>query len=273
MGLWWTKCCSRNTRDVESELILSQGMYQLLSIISWIFTGFNRHFAKVCNFEFELFNINYGLERGRKKIWSQSGEDRMNFTSELSTPGYEPNNSMMCVNKIRRSYISGEENVLHVNDHFDHSHATISNIEGYNLPPAQLKPTENGTQLNKIYALSKVTKRNVINNCKRLKSLRKRHLVTSDQRIGYFRKEINKRRISFMEDSITLVIDRNRIVEDTLNQIDTTDGFDFHKEIKIFFIDEEAQDAGGVLKEWIFWLSKFPISTSHLFSPRVIWES
>jgi hypothetical protein len=82
--------------------------------------------------------------------------------------------------------------------------------------------------------------------------LRNRKLVSSDTRIEYFRKELNKKRISFLADSITLVIDRNNIVEDTLNQLETTDRFDFHKEIKIFFIDEEAQDAGGVLKEWIF---------------------
>jgi hypothetical protein len=68
----------------------------------------------------------------------------------------------------------------------------------------------------------------------------------------YFRNELQKKRISFLDDSITLVIDRNNIIEDTLNQIETTDYFDFHKEIKIFFIDEVAQDAGGVLKEWIF---------------------
>lgn len=68
----------------------------------------------------------------------------------------------------------------------------------------------------------------------------------------YFRNELQKKRISFLDDSITLVIDRNNIIEDTLNQIETTDYFDFHKEIKIFFIDEVAQDAGGLLKEWIF---------------------
>lgn len=55
-----------------------------------------------------------------------------------------------------------------------------------------------------------------------------------------------------MEDSITLVISRENIIEDTINQISSTDGFDLHKEIKIFFVDEEAQDAGGVFKEWIF---------------------
>lgn len=71
-----------------------------------------------------------------------------------------------------------------------------------------------------------------------------------------FRDKLEKLRISFVNDSITFVIDRSNIIQDTISQIATTDNFDFHKEIKIFFIDEEAQDAGGILREWISYLSK-----------------
>jgi hypothetical protein len=77
-------------------------------------------------------------------------------------------------------------------------------------------------------------------------------LDTSRKRIEYFRRELEKLRIHFLEDSITLVLERDNVIRDTLNQIRSTDGFDFHKEIKIFFVGEEAQDAGGVFKEWIF---------------------
>lgn len=59
-----------------------------------------------------------------------------------------------------------------------------------------------------------------------------------------------------MDDSITLVINRSSVIEDTINQIQSTDGFSLHKEIKIFFVGEEAQDAGGVFKEWIFLVLK-----------------
>ena len=103
--------------------------------------------------------------------------------------------------------------------------------------------------------------------------LNKKMLRTSEHRIAYFRRKLEKSRISFHDDSITLVINRDNILEDTLNQIDTTDEFDFHKEIKIYFVDEDAQDAGGVLKEWIFSLIQaiFTDNTNHELTKN--WDS
>ena len=45
-------------------------------------------------------------------------------------------------------------------------------------------------------------------------------------------------------------------MSDSYHQFITTDGFDFHKEIKIFFVGEVAQDAGGLMREWITELTK-----------------
>ena len=39
---------------------------------------------------------------------------------------------------------------------------------------------------------------------------------------------------------MTLVIDRENILADSYSQFISTDGFDFHKEIKIFFVGEVA---------------------------------
>lgn len=47
-------------------------------------------------------------------------------------------------------------------------------------------------------------------------------------------------RISFLRESLTLVIDRAHILSDSYAQFLTTDGFDFHKEVKIFFVGEVA---------------------------------
>ena len=91
----------------------------------------------------------------------------------------------------------------------------------------------------------------IISSRKRLKHIEKYNLQTSNDRLRFFRKDLEKRRISFLEDSITLVINRESVVEDTLNQIASTDRFSMHKEIKIFFVGEEAQDEGCVFKEWI----------------------
>jgi E3 ubiquitin ligase SMURF1/2/E3 ubiquitin-protein ligase NEDD4 len=52
------------------------------------------------------------------------------------------------------------------------------------------------------------------------------------------------------------VIERKNILADSYQQFLTTDGFDFHKEVKIFFVGEVAQDAGGLLREWVTEISK-----------------
>ena len=41
------------------------------------------------------------------------------------------------------------------------------------------------------------------------------------------------------------------MLRDSYFQWLTTDGFEFNKEIKIFFVGEQAQDAGGLMREWI----------------------
>ncbi len=46
------------------------------------------------------------------------------------------------------------------------------------------------------------------------------------------------------------MINRENILEDSLNQFQTTQDLDLKKELKIFFVDEVAQDVGGVYREW-----------------------
>ena len=63
-----------------------------------------------------------------------------------------------------------------------------------------------------------------------------------------------------MEDSITLVIERENLFRDSFEQFRTTDDFDLHKEIKIFYVNEVAQDAGGLMREWVTELTKILFS-------------
>ena len=57
-------------------------------------------------------------------------------------------------------------------------------------------------------------------------------------------------RNTFLE-PFTLVIAREWILEDTFNQLKTIDDLNLRGYVRIYFIDEEALDAGGVIKEWI----------------------
>ena len=45
-----------------------------------------------------------------------------------------------------------------------------------------------------------------------------------------------------------MVIDRENLLRDSFEQFRTTDRFDLHKEIKIFYVGEVALDAGGLMR-------------------------
>ena len=153
----------------------------------------------------------------------------------------------------------GEENITYSYDLYDKDKQPSQNVDDYYLPQPKLHPIIGALTIDEINNSSLLKKRSIVGDKKREKLMKTRKLNTSQQRIKYFRDELEKMRISFFNDSITFVIDRVNIVQDTLNQISTTDRFDFHKELKIFFIDEVAQDAGGILREWISYLSKLLI--------------
>ena len=63
---------------------------------------------------------------------------------------------------------------------------------------------------------------------------------------NYIRKNINDCSYEY----ITLFINRQNILEDSFFQFQTTMDLDLKKELKIFFVDEVAQDVGGVYREW-----------------------
>lgn len=64
--------------------------------------------------------------------------------------------------------------------------------------------------------------------------------------MSYLRKHI----VDSSMEYITLVINRENILEDSFLQFQTTEDLDLTKELKIFFVDEVAQDVGGVYREW-----------------------
>ena len=56
-----------------------------------------------------------------------------------------------------------------------------------------------------------------------------------------------------MNGSNQLLIRKDFILEDTLKKIDI---FDMHKELKISFQDDKVLDAGGLMREWVFLITK-----------------
>ena len=57
-------------------------------------------------------------------------------------------------------------------------------------------------------------------------------------------------------DNLLLVVSRNTILQDTLSQIRTVTAEDLKKPLRVQFHGEEADDAGGVRKEFFLLLMK-----------------
>lgn len=47
------------------------------------------------------------------------------------------------------------------------------------------------------------------------------------------------------------MINRKNIVQESYDAFQSMGDLDLHKELQIYFVDEKAQDAGGVEREWI----------------------
>ena len=68
-------------------------------------------------------------------------------------------------------------------------------------------------------------------------------------------------------DNPFIVVSRNKILEDSLNQFKTVQGLNLKRSLHIHFIDEEAKDVGGVYREWFSCLlHEFLVSNKKLFT-------
>jgi len=68
----------------------------------------------------------------------------------------------------------------------------------------------------------------------------------------WYNNYINKNVYDKSGDYMTLVISRSNILEESFNQFKTTENLNLKKSVQIHFIDEVAQDVGGVFREWYF---------------------
>lgn len=65
---------------------------------------------------------------------------------------------------------------------------------------------------------------------------------------NYLNKKIYDRNL--YNQNTTLIIRRDHILIDSFNQFITTKDLDLRRAMQIFFVDEVAQDTGGVYREW-----------------------
>ena len=68
-----------------------------------------------------------------------------------------------------------------------------------------------------------------------------------DMKIENLKKAINSVKISWQDGFCQLDLNRNNLLNESMNQIKKVD---LHKELKINFIGEVSYDAGGIMREW-----------------------
>jgi len=77
--------------------------------------------------------------------------------------------------------------------------------------------------------------------------------IDFESKIDELHKEINKKKISWVEGSCPIVINRSNFLEESINKIQDVN---IYKEWKINFIGETNYDAGGIMREWYTTLFK-----------------
>ncbi len=118
-----------------------------------------------------------------------------------------------------------------------------------------VKVTENDRTVWKRYHKQPLTKMQ-IKKIKSLKTDQAKLLMTEDKRLWFYSRIESSKRFAgrtsdFLSASpITILVERCNFLRDSFEQFRTTTDLDLRKEIKIHFIDEICQDAGGLIREW-----------------------
>ena len=76
---------------------------------------------------------------------------------------------------------------------------------------------------------------------------------TFEEKVDYLRFDISKKKIDFINGAEKLNINREKVLENSMEQFSKVNPF---KELKIIFIGEESHDAGGLIREWLTILFK-----------------
>ena len=71
---------------------------------------------------------------------------------------------------------------------------------------------------------------------------------TFEEKVDYLRFDISKKKIDFINGAEKLNINREKVLENSLEQFEKINPF---KELKIIFMGEESHDAGGLIREWL----------------------
>ena len=123
------------------------------------------------------------------------------------------------------------------------SNQNNSNLSNRNIPNVQNRPIRvnaNNQELNNILDSFGLETKKVLPRGKKD--------GTFEEKVDYLRFDISKKKIDFINGAEKLNINREKVLENSMEQFEKINPF---KELKIIFIGEESFDAGGLIREWL----------------------
>ena len=117
------------------------------------------------------------------------------------------------------------------------------NLSNRNLPNVQNRPIRvnaNNQELNNILDSFGLETKKILPRGKKD--------GTFEEKVDYLRFDISKKKIDFINGAEKLNINREKVLENSIEQFEKINPF---KELKIIFIGEESFDAGGLIREWL----------------------
>ena len=77
-----------------------------------------------------------------------------------------------------------------------------------------------------------------------------------EEKIKRFRELVQRKRVPWSESNQVFTVNREKLIEESLERTHDFTSRDFHKEFAVMFEGESGLDAGGLFKEWLLTLSK-----------------
>ena len=130
-------------------------------------------------------------------------------------------------------------NTLNYHNYYTHSSSNMSSING------PIRVNANNQGLNNVIDAFGLEKKKVLPRGKKD--------GTFEEKVDYLRYDISKKKIDFINGAEKLSINREKVLENSIEQFNKINLF---KELKIIFLGEESHDAGGLIREWLTILFK-----------------
>ena len=190
----------------------------------------------------KIYPLNTSIEKQTWDIHKKYCKPKISDNKNIINP---PQNEKKCPNcKLMFKY-STQYYINLYNQHIKRCRPysnTLYNNYNSNIPnvPRPIRVNINNQGLNNVIDAFGFEKKKVLPRGKKD--------GTFEEKVDYLRFDISKKKIDFINGAEKLNINREKVLENSLDQFSNINPY---KELKIIFIGEESHDAGGLIREWL----------------------